>query len=109
MFRYLSKNIALRKTTPDRISMSMPGCADNHFYSLFIEVPEYGFKMLCKKEHKHGYEGFLWVNKKDSIDNKLHTIRKIEYKYFLKHCQELLTLKIRYSKGYEFFSIFSVS
>jgi hypothetical protein len=84
MFRYLSKNIALRKTSPDRISMSMPGCADNNFYSLFIEVPEYGFKMLCKKEHKHGYEGFLWVNKKEGLNACLLKSELEDVKYTLK-------------------------
>jgi len=65
MFKYLAKKLALRKPSPNRIPMSLPRCADNDFYSVHIEVPEYGMKLICKAESKKGLEGFLWINERD--------------------------------------------
>lgn len=87
MFRYLSKKVTLRKPSPSKISMGMPGCANNDFYSLFIEVPDLDFKMLCKKEQEKGYEGFLWINKKQGFDASIlkSELKKHKYKLMIKH------------------------
>ena len=39
---------------------------------------------IYKTEEKHLDFYYLWVNKKDSIEHKLHTTSKIEYK---EHCE----------------------
>jgi len=68
MFKYFAKKLALRKPSPNIISMSLPGCADNDFYSVHIEVPEHRLKLICKAESTNGLEGFLWINNEDGAE-----------------------------------------
>jgi hypothetical protein len=68
MFRYFAKKLALRKPSPNTIQMSLPGCANNDFYSVGIEIPEYGMKLICKSQSEYGLEGFLWINDNDGAD-----------------------------------------
>ena len=89
MFRFFAKKLALRKPSPNSIPMSLPRCADNDFYSVYIEIPEHNMKLICKSESPHGLEGFLWINENDgaeacvlksTLDNTKWTL-KIEHYY----------------------------
>lgn len=68
MFMYVAKKIAFKKPAPNRIPMSLPKCADNNFYSVYIEIPEYGMKLYCKEESKNGLGGVLWINDDDGAE-----------------------------------------
>ena len=84
MIKYLAIKIALRKPSPDRITMSLPGAADNDFYSLFLDVPDIGYNLLCKCENEHCFEGHLWINNADGssasvLKENLHNNRSVSY------------------------------
>jgi hypothetical protein len=68
MFRFFAKKLALRKPSPNSIPMSLPRCADNDFYSVYIEIPDQNMKLICKSESPHGLEGFLWINDSDGAE-----------------------------------------
>ena len=68
MFRYLAKKLALRKPSPNRIPMSLPRCAENDFYSVYVEIPDQNMKLNCKSETSNGMEGFLWISDKDGAE-----------------------------------------
>lgn len=84
MFRGLARKLALREPSPNIIPMSLPRCADNDFYSVHIEIPELGMKLICKSESENGLEGFLWINDKDGAEACVLKSTLKKYKWNLK-------------------------
>lgn len=68
MIKKIAINLALRRPSPPRIPMSLPKCEQNDFYSVFVEIPQLKYKLLCKKITSQGIEGYLWVDESDGVD-----------------------------------------
>ena len=88
MIKQIAKKLALRKPSPYEITLSMPGAKDNDFYSVFIDIPDIGYNLLCKSENEDCLEGFLWINNtdgskasvlKDTLKNNKWTVNFTHY------------------------------
>jgi len=94
MFKKIALTWALRRPSPDTISLSMPKCADNDFYSTEIEVPSKSIQLLVKEQSVFGFSGFLWIERKNGVEACItkQTMTNEEWKLSIKH----------YYKGFEF-------
>ncbi|EJB5293961.1 hypothetical protein G6329_17350 [Vibrio cholerae] len=68
MIKKIAINFALRRPSPTIIPMSLPKCEQNDFYSVFVEIPQLKYKLLCKKITSQAIEGWLWVDESDGVD-----------------------------------------
>ncbi|MEZ8701412.1 hypothetical protein AB6D74_06050 [Vibrio cyclitrophicus] len=84
MIKKLAINLALRKPSPQIIPMSLPKCEENDFYSVFVEIEDLKYKLLCKNITSKGIEGWLWINESDGVDYCMLIDTLDEYQFALK-------------------------
>ncbi|HCE2154854.1 TPA: hypothetical protein NJ343_004515, partial [Vibrio parahaemolyticus] len=79
--------LALKKPSPQIIPMSLPKCAKNDFYSVFVEINELKYKLLCKKITSNGIEGWFWIDENDGVDYciLMSTLDKYQFSLKIEH------------------------
>lgn len=109
MIDSLARKLALRRSAPDNITVSLPGAEENDFYRIYLEIPEIKYDMLCQSESERGIDGYLWIDKTDGSSATLLKENLKNYKWNLRFEHYYKGRVHEYSSGasYLFNTLFS--
>lgn len=86
-FKLFVIKFALKKPAPKTIPLSLPRCAENDFYCVFLDFQELNIRFYCKVESETEYSGFMWESNGESIPVRVRkeVLKNNKYKLNVEH------------------------